>query len=333
MKIAKSTLATALAALMSLGVAGQASAYTSAGSVIEYTNLSITISDTNTVNNFNFVTTNTTTLNGTSIVDSDQCGGVPSFPTSLDNCAAGPVLDSDLQLLGTSGHTENNFTLDGPNAGTQYSYSDSVVYTSELTPTPGLNTTDASLIAETELLTSGGGNSSSTIQSTTGFTFTFTVTGTGSLTVSFNADPDMYAESDNPGSIVTLAEASIASTLTLSQDTGGTGNAEWSPDGDATNGCSDLAGGVTCSGEADPNSLNNKVAITTDGASDLYNPANGLYTISIDNLTPGDWSFSLTTTVANSVTKIQAVPEPTTLLLLGAGLAGLGISRRRSRKA
>ena len=268
MNIRKTALSAAIAALVSVGMISQASAYTSAGSKVEYDNLEIQIFDGATdifgsVNNFNFVTTNTTTLTST-IADSDSCAGVPAGNTCN---ATSPRLDSDLQLQGTSTHTENNFDLDGPNAGGEYSYSDSAILTAQLT---GDAQTSAGLIAETELLTTGGGNSSSTLQSTTGFTFQFAITDSGTFTLEFDANPQAYAESDNPGSILAIAESSIAMNVLLSQDSGGTGNASWAPDGDATNGCTGEGGGVTCSGEIDGEDLNVKTGVTSDPASDVF---------------------------------------------------------------
>ena len=267
MDIRKSTLSVAIAGLMSVGMVGQAAAYTSAGSVIEYQNLAITTTSIALdVENFNFVTTNTATLNGASGIDTDTCAGIVFVGDTCNTAPSGAVLDSDLITRGTTAHTENDFTLDGPDAGTQYSYADSVIWTSELTPAPG-GTTSASLIAETELLTTGGGNSLATIQSTTGFSFLFTVEDGGSMTISFQADPDAYSASDNPGSLITLAESSVAAVLTLTQNDG-PGSATWAPDGLVTDTCSNLGGGVTCSDETDDESLNQKTGVTSDPAFD-----------------------------------------------------------------
>jgi len=338
MDIRKSTLSAAVAAFMMAGMAGQASAYTSAGSKIEYENLEINIGGlaAGQVDNFNFVTTNTTTLNGTTIADSDSCAGIPGV---TNNCnAAPPRLNSDLQALGTTAHTENNFDLDGPNAGTQYSYSDSAIITAQLT---GDAATSAGLIAETELLTTGGGNSLANIQSTTGFSFTFIVDDSGTLDLEFDANPEAYAASDNPGSILTIAESSVSMNFLLSQDKDAAGNdvsgnsAKWVPDGNDTNGCEIEGGSLSCSGEQDDETLNGKTGVTSDPASDFLSDNGNAFShfeILVSGLASGEWTFTFTTTVANSVQKVK-VPEPGIILLLGAGLAGFGVARRKIKKA
>jgi len=306
----KISLSAVSGALIAVGMIVQVSAsapYTSAGSKIEFKNIIVNVSGVSHVSvlNFSFVTSNAANLNGDSGFDTNNCVGY-GFG---DNCnAVPPRLDSNIIIKGRHAHDPNNFDLDDRGTGDEYSYADSVLQTIQASGDP---VTEFALIAQTELTSVGTGNSSSTIQTSTGITMDFIVVGSGEVVLSFEADPAAYSESDNPYALSTTAESSIAVNLLLSQNTGGTGEAVWAPNG-ALDGCVSLEGGLYCSGETDDENLNRKSGVNADPAVNHYSMGTvwSDYGITISGLTSGDWTLTLTSTVANSVTMLSAVPPP-----------------------
>lgn len=336
----KSALAAAAALAVGLGSAGTAAANVYAGSELNIDDLVITISNGGTpsteaeITNFNFTTTNTATLNGSSTIQGATCAGVPSPGSNTCNGST-PRLDAQPANApgGTVTRTNNSFTFFGPGAADEFANSDSVIQAAQLTGDPA---TDTNQIAEAQLQTGASADANVEIKSTTGFLFTFDVTEPGNLVLSFNADPDLFAlvNEANPG--VFSAGSNITSAFSLTQNTGGTDRATWSPNG-TLDGCS-ASVGVTCSAETDSQSLNTNVSTTVNGnAASSWDPnADNLtpFGIRIDGLAPGSWSLQLSALTSVAVTRnVAAVPAPGTLLLLGAGLAAVGFVSRRKKKA
>jgi len=331
MKTNKLHISAAIASLMSLGMVGQAEAYTSAGSVLEFNNVAFSITAApGALDSYQYTTTNIATLN---TVDHPSLGGFDSDTcgtATTTACGVTPALDSQLIKLGDSAHVANTFSLDGPNKGTEYSYADSVISSSLLS---GGTTTAASLIAETELLSSGDGSADATLKSNSTFTWEFTITNNGSVTLTFAARAQEYSQSDNPGSIAVNASTSLTAQVLLTQNDG-SDTGTWNPDGNGANGCTAL-NGVTCSLELDPFSLNDPTGIGSDPASDTYTTGGfHSYRIQFDGLADGTYSLTLNGAVGTQVSKLEeSVPEPETLFLLGIGLLALtGNSARQSKK-
>lgn len=348
MKFRRSALATAFAALLGLGAAGQASADVYAGSsltiqdlLIRFKNASGADASANVdIRNFSFTTTNTAVLNNTGVLTTDVCSG--TFGVGNNDCGAGPVIDAAAANAPASSFNRSNnqvsgdgtftwFTLGGGN----WSNADSVIYTSELTSF-GANPTHTDQIAESNISTATSASASSEIQSVTGFTLQFTVGGVDpvSMVLSFLADPDMRAQILNDLGISFGAQANMAVSMTLQKDQSFTG-ASWSPDGTSTNNCI-VGGGVTCVENADASNLNLTIGTSTNNsvADHSYDPNSaglGGYGISLAGLTVGNWTLTLSAKTSTNLTR-RDVPEPSTLALAGLAMLGIGVSLRRSRR-
>lgn len=330
MNIKRATLAVAVGSALGLGVVAPVAANVYGVSHLFIEGLSIGISPTALPGTFNFQLTNTATLNGSPVISVASCGGtfgganncggaVPRLDALAANAPAGDVVRAN-----------NDFSLFGPGAN-EYSNSDSVIYTAQLL-NPFGETTSTEQIAESELQSGNQASANAQIQSTTGFTFDFDVVANASLFLNFNANPFMRAAISEPlpGAYATQADMSASFRL---EKNDGSAFISWAPSGNMlSNNCFAL-GGPSCTKLADSQNLNTTIGTTTNNT-DVNNSPAGLtaFGIRVDDLTDGTWTLTLSALTSTSLTR-QPVPEPGVLALLGIGLAGLGVLRRRKLAA
>lgn len=362
MTFKKATLSAAVMVAIGLGAAEQAAAgVVYAGAGADYTNLTVLAVDRTSgtpvpASTFNFQLTNTATLNNQPVAaTAANCAGVVF---GADTCnAAPPRLDAPPADI-NGGRVNNTFTFLGPVAdppGAEFASSDSVIDLAQVLLDPF---TQVRSIAEAQLKTGTNASASALIQSTTNFTVTFTITDPGpvDLFLEFEADPDLMAYINDPDPSVTaaLSQADINASFSL-QGGNNPGSANWNPQGTdgsinaADNDCL-FGGSIANCQEAridglDPDSedLNNNVGVgglpvdvECDSRADPlcvgFPPDQGFqtYGLQVFGLGEGDWTLTLNSNVSVLVTR--AVPEPATLLLLGSGLAGLGVGAYRRKK-
>lgn len=345
MKLKKSALVAIISAVIGLGSAGQAAASIYGGSATSFSSFLITVTDIDgaaagDVNNFDFTVNSTATLNnGTPVTTNGTCSGTPAS----NDCAAVTTDAANTLSVGAAnagGGTVTRLdtdytTLFGP--GTQqYANANTRIATAQLVDfVPSAGNT----IAESEIQAGTSASSAAEISSGTAFTFQFTVDSLGQLAITFEATKYLLAAIDDNVAATALAKASMDVAFELSND--GTGDSwNWDPNGNTGSnvlgiGCdTDFADCNVTASDFDLNDLA-QVSTLTASSLDKSEASAGSFAANTGlNLVAGD--YTLTLFIKNSVVvtrSVESIPEPSTLLLLGAGLAGLGFTRSRRKRS
>jgi len=172
-------------------------------------------------------------------------------------------------------------------------------------------------VAETRLNAGAIGGANGTNHISTTLQINIPSTSTQAITFTFTADPFLQANVDQAGE---NAFAQIAVGISLLS--GATTVFNWTP--------GVTAGQIGVAAETDPFSLNQSLNVTSPAGNTTVNPSAGNFSGTSVGLGPG--TYTLNIDVSETVRGLQlqgaVVPEPSPLLLLLAGLAGLAGARR-----
>ena len=332
----KTALAAVTAGLLGAFVSSGAQASVLATSLIEQTNLLFSNADTGEILDFNDDFGGNLTFTSTA----DTFVQLDGFGTDSGTATNPPTNPIDLPAIcvgnGCNPILPNNTypVLSGPAVG-NYSAADQNETGAPITGLPGFSdpatVNNASYIGIDDISATGSATANNNLNSS----FVFTVTSPIAVQIDFDATAYLEAFVSSDEEFPGFSTAAYNLDFSIADlGAGGATVFDWAPDGQA--------GGISGGTEnSDPFTLNATVSLNAPLPGDINNTggihtvgtaSTGFFSATTNVLTPGVlYQLSARNTSEADAGRF-AVPEPSTLALLGLGFLGMGATRMRRRK-